>query len=133
MYLACVGVLLGQPRSTEKSRSGSLPLRKSETQQGEKVVHSTLAGQVDDKMSNRVESEVFGIVANANRFQTVSSVQKELKKKKISAHWLTIRAALLGLVANKQILGEQVADGTWIFRARQPNSIVVAAEAQAQT
>jgi hypothetical protein len=85
-------------------------------------------------MQTGIEKEIREVVnKNADRFQTVTSIQKELKKKKINAHWLTIRALLLGLVANGQIFGEQVADNSWIFRAKQQGAIAATTEAAIRT
>jgi hypothetical protein len=63
------------------------------------------------------------IVREAKMPVTVAYVTRKTKKS-----WPTCRVVLLKLVAEGKILGEQVLDGGWVFRPKQPE---IAAEAVA--
>jgi hypothetical protein len=73
----------------------------------------------DRETSDRVEQ----IVKDAQMPVTVAYVTKKTKRS-----WPTCRVVLLKLVAEGKIIGEQVRDGGWTFRAKQQT---VAAELNA--
>jgi hypothetical protein len=64
----------------------------------------------DRETSDRVEQ----IVKDAKMPVTVAYVTKKTQKS-----WPTCRVVLLKLVAEGKIIGEQVRDGGWTFRAKQ--------------